>query len=154
MVTDEWRCGNATRYWSTRGKTCSSTTFSTKSRTGIGLGSMRCRRIRAWAMARTVKKFAWRLHLWPSVCELKSAVIQLDRFFEHFIWKVKESYPYAGLDRPLELLKVQVSKISKQSVKVGGARLSALRTGRLYPPPPRRYPWYLFQSDAESTSGP
>jgi len=32
-----------------------------------------------------------------------------------------------------------------------GGRLSALRTGRLYP---RKYSWYSFQLEAESTPGP
>ena len=30
-------------------------------------------------------------------------------------------------------------------------RLSALHTGRLYPPPPRKYSWYSFLLEAEST---
>ena len=33
-----------------------------------------------------------------------------------------------------------------------GGRLSALRTGRLYPP--RKYSWYSFLLEAESTPGP
>ena len=33
-----------------------------------------------------------------------------------------------------------------------GGRLSALRTSRLYPP--RKYSWYSFMLEAESTPGP
>ena len=33
-----------------------------------------------------------------------------------------------------------------------GGRLSALRTGRLYPP--RKYSWYSFLLEADSTPGP
>ena len=32
--------------------------------------------------------------------------------------------------------------------------LSALRTDRLYAPPPKKYSWYSFLLEAESTPGP
>jgi len=35
-----------------------------------------------------------------------------------------------------------------------GGRLSALSTGRLYPPPHRKCSWYSFLLEAESTPGP
>jgi hypothetical protein len=36
-----------------------------------------------------------------------------------------------------------------ESLYVNVVRLSALRTGRLYPPPPRKYSWYSFLLEAE-----
>jgi hypothetical protein len=65
--------------------------------------------------------------------------------------KVKrQSNPITGLDRPLEFQEVEAPRfLDNRHMKV--VRLSAIRTGRLYP---RKYSWYSFLLEAESTPGP
>jgi len=62
----------------------------------------------------------------------------------------KQSNPITGLDRPRGFQKVDDPKFQdSRHMKV--VRLSALRTGHLYP---RKYSWYSFLLEAESTPGP
>jgi len=61
------------------------------------------------------------------------------------------SHPCTGLDSPLELQEVQVPRISRQSAHEGGKVVSAMHWLHS---PLRRYPWYLFLLEAESTPGP
>ena len=66
--------------------------------------------------------------------------------FIAYLGRYKKSNIYGGLDRPRGLQKVEVPSFQDtRHVKV--ARLSALRTGRLYPPPISRP---LGQSEAGS----
>jgi hypothetical protein len=44
------------------------------------------------------------------------------------------SFPYTGLGRPLRLQMVEVPRVSIDNRHAKVAKLSALRTGRLYPP--------------------
>jgi hypothetical protein len=60
-----------------------------------------------------------------------------------------KSNPITGLDRPLGFQEAEAPRFQdNKHMKV--VRLSALRTGRLYP---RRYSSYLFLLEAESTPG-
>jgi hypothetical protein len=63
-----------------------------------------------------------------------------NRNIVHLLFNVFiESNPITGLDRPLGFQEVEVPRfIDNRHMKV--VRLSALRTGRLYPP--RKYSWY------------
>ena len=62
--------------------------------------------------------------------------------------KVKQSC--IGLDRPWGFQEVEAPRLQDdRHMKV--ARLSALRTGRLYRP--GKYSWYSFLLEAESTPG-
>ena len=69
-----------------------------------------------------------------------------------FITKMwRYSNPCTGLDRPLGFQEVEAPRFrDNRLMKV--VRLSALLTGRLYPP--RKYSWYSFLLEAESTTGP
>jgi hypothetical protein len=59
--------------------------------------------------------------------------------------------PITDLDRPWGFQEVEAPRFQdNRHMKV--ARLSALRTGHLYPP--RKYSWYSFLLEAESTPGP
>ena len=62
--------------------------------------------------------------------------------------EIYKCYPIIGLDRPLGLQEVQASGISRQSVREDGEVISPLH---LLPLPHRRYLWYSFLLDAEST---
>jgi hypothetical protein len=65
--------------------------------------------------------------------------------------KVVKSSPITGLDRPEEFQEVEAPRFQdNRHIKV--VRLSALRTGRLYPP--RKYSWYSFLLEAESIPEP
>jgi len=67
--------------------------------------------------------------------------------------KKQKSHPITGLDRPRGFQEVEAPRFPDiRHMKV--VRLSALRTGRLYPLPPRKYSWYSFLLEAESTPGP
>ena len=59
--------------------------------------------------------------------------------------------PITGLDRPRWFQDVEAPRF-QDSRHMNVVRLSAVRTGRLYPP--RRYSWYSFLLEAESTPGP
>jgi len=61
-----------------------------------------------------------------------------------------ESYSITGLVRPYGLQVVGASRISRQSAHIGG---KFVRPTRRPPLPPRRYPWYLYVLEAESTPG-
>ena len=64
--------------------------------------------------------------------------------------KKKNTNPITCLDRPRGFQEVEVPRFQDNShMKV--VRLSALRTGRLYP---KKYSWYSFLLEAESTPGP
>jgi hypothetical protein len=69
-----------------------------------------------------------------------------------FVGKVqKRKHPITGLGRPFGIQEFEAPKfLDICHMKV--VRLSALRTGRLYPP--RRYSWYSFLLEAELTLGP
>jgi len=56
-----------------------------------------------------------------------------------------------GLDRPSGFQEVEAPRF-QDSRHLRVVRLSALRTGRLYPR--RKYSWYSFLLEAESTPGP
>jgi len=43
-----------------------------------------------------------------------------------------------GLDSPLGFQEIEAVRISRQSVREGG---KAVSPRRIYPPPPRSYPW-------------
>jgi hypothetical protein len=64
---------------------------------------------------------------------------------------VKASSPYKGLHRPLGLQEVEAPRISRQSAHEGGKVISPMHQPPL---PSRRYPWYLFLLEVESTLGP
>ena len=65
--------------------------------------------------------------------------------------KDKKSNPITGLDKPRGFQEVEAPRFQdNRHMKV--VRLSALRIGRLYPP--RKYSWYSFLLEAESTPGP
>jgi len=67
-----------------------------------------------------------------------------------FVHGKRERNPIAGLDRPIGFQEVEDPKFQEnQHMKV--ERLSALRTGRLYP---RKYSWYSFLLEAESIPEP
>jgi hypothetical protein len=53
-----------------------------------------------------------------------------------------------GLNRLLGLQEVEAPRISTQSAREGGKVVSPI------PLPPRRYPWYSFMLEVESTPGP
>jgi len=61
------------------------------------------------------------------------------------------SYPITGLDRPLWIWEVETHPISRQSSHEGGKAV-----GSTHRPPlnPRKYPWYSFPLEAESTPRP
>jgi hypothetical protein len=62
-----------------------------------------------------------------------------------------KSNPITGLDKPRGFQEVEAPRFQdNRHTKV--VRLSALRTGHLYPP--RKYSWYSFLLEAESTPGP
>ena len=64
------------------------------------------------------------------------------------------SSPIAGLERPRGFQEIEAPRF-QDSRHTQVVRLSALRTGRLPPPPPpRKYSWYSFLLEAESTPGP
>jgi hypothetical protein len=63
---------------------------------------------------------------------------------------VKLSCFITGPDRSLGVQEVEAPRISS-NLHIKVARLSALRTGRLYSP--REYPWYSFLLEAESIPG-
>jgi hypothetical protein len=63
----------------------------------------------------------------------------------------RESTPITGLGRPRGFQEVEAPRFQDtQHMKV--VRLSALRTGRLYTP--KKYSWYSFLLETESTPGP
>jgi hypothetical protein len=62
-----------------------------------------------------------------------------------------KSYNITGLNRPLGLQKVEPPRISRQSAHKCGKIVSHTH----WPPvPSRKYPWYLFPLEAESTPEP
>jgi hypothetical protein len=62
-----------------------------------------------------------------------------------------ERHPYARLDRPLGFQVAGAPRISRQSAHEGGKIVSP----RLRPPlSTRKYSWYPFLLEAESTPGP
>jgi hypothetical protein len=62
-----------------------------------------------------------------------------------------QSNAFTDLDRPLGFQGVEATRyIDNRHMKV--VRLSALNASRLYPP--RKYSWYSFLLEAESTPGP
>jgi hypothetical protein len=64
--------------------------------------------------------------------------------------KIKVKLSHYSLHRPLGFQEVEAPRfIDNRHMKV--VRLSALPTGRLYPP--RKYSWYSFLLDAELTPG-
>jgi hypothetical protein len=69
----------------------------------------------------------------------------------NLLHRSNKSSPITGLERPLGFQEVEVPRFfDSRHIKM--VRLSALRTGRLYPP--RKYSRYSFQLEAESTPGP
>ena len=70
-----------------------------------------------------------------------------------YLNKEGKAIPVPGLDRPRRFQDAEVPRFrDNRHMKV--VRLSALRTGRIYPPPLRKYPWYSFLLEVESTQGP
>ena len=72
---------------------------------------------------------------------------------EHVARMGELSYPYTDLDRPLGLLEVEAASIARHSAHEGGEVVSPTHRPSL-PPSPRRYAWYSFLLEAESTAGP
>jgi len=64
----------------------------------------------------------------------------------------KLSNPITGRDRPVGFQEVEVLSISRQSAHEGGKFVSPSHRPPLSPPP-RRYSWYSFLLETESTSG-
>jgi hypothetical protein len=62
-----------------------------------------------------------------------------------------ESNPITGLDRPLGFQEVEAHRISRQSAYEGGKVVSPTHWPRLAP---RKYSWYSFLLEAESTARP
>jgi hypothetical protein len=71
-------------------------------------------------------------------------------FVYRVIVKVK-SYPITGLDRPLGLQEVEGPRISRQ---LAHDCCKVVRPMHRLPLSPRRYAWYSFLLEAESTPGP
>ena len=72
------------------------------------------------------------------------------RWLEHVKVRRKKSDPITGLDRPWGFQEVEAPRFQdSRHMKV--VRLSALRTGRQAP---RKYSWYSFMLEADSTPGP
>jgi hypothetical protein len=63
------------------------------------------------------------------------------------------SNPCTGLDRPTGFQEVETPRIFRQWANEGGKVVSPMHRPRL-PPPPRKYSWYSFLLEAESTPGP
>jgi len=58
--------------------------------------------------------------------------------------------PITGLDRSGTFQKFEAPRF-QDNLHMKVVRMSAVRTGRLYPPPPRKNSWYLFLLGAESS---
>ena len=68
--------------------------------------------------------------------------------YNHMKIKVKQSHYKPG---QAQRVLMKLSFPDFVTTAQDGGRLSALRTGRLYP---RKYSWYSFLLEAESTPGP
>jgi len=64
---------------------------------------------------------------------------------------VCKSYPFTGLDGPIGLQEVEAPRNSRQLAHGSGNIVSPKHRSSLSP---RRYPWYWFLLEAESTPGP
>jgi hypothetical protein len=76
---------------------------------------------------------------------LRKIIAEIQWFIVYFI------YPYTGLDRPLGQQEVEPPKIYRQSAHEGGKVVSPTHRPPL---PARKYSWYSFLLEAESTPGP
>jgi hypothetical protein len=84
------------------------------------------------------------------ICCHPSGHSRFDRLDSFISWEGKKGFSATGLDRPVGFQEVEAPEfIDNRHMKV--VRLSALRTGRLYP---RKDSWYSFLLEAESAPGP
>jgi len=74
----------------------------------------------------------------------------LVEFVKFTLLKRDKIYPITGLDRPLKHHEVEASRISVESAHEGGVLLSPKYW---LPLPHRRYPWFLFLSEADPALG-
>jgi len=79
--------------------------------------------------------------------ELELSVLQ---YLQDYTVGLKLSNPITDLDRHLGFQEVEAPRF-RDNWHMNVVRLSALRTGCLYP---RKYSWYSFLLEAESTPGP
>ena len=82
--------------------------------------------------------------------------IAVTGFYEGEPWdlteyKVRESYLLTSLERPIGLQEVEVPRISRQSSHAGGKVVGPKHWPPLHS---RKYTWYSFLLEAESTPGP
>ena len=66
----------------------------------------------------------------------------------NIFYETGKNNPITDLDRPLQLQEFAASRISRQSAHEGEKVFSSAHG---LPLPPRRYPWYSFLLEAEST---
>jgi hypothetical protein len=94
----------------------------------------------------------------PRAVSLHMLAQRLEKFETTFVGSTEQMYcsklcftKVTGLDRSLGLQEVQTRRISRQSAHAGGKVVSPTHRPPL---PPRKFSWYSFLLDAESTPGP
>ena len=76
-------------------------------------------------------------------------IIKIRKTSSSSVQEVKQSHYRSG-----QVLVEGESRRCQDNRHMKVVRLSTVSTGGLYPPPPRKYPWYSFLLEAESTPGP